>query len=359
MKIMNVGIYDPYLDDGGGGEKYMLTIAEVLSQEHNVSVFWNNKEDFERVKNRFSLDLSRVNVVHNIFTKQTTFFKRLDISKKYDAIIVLSDGSIPIVRSKLYIHIQRPLEHVHPSLLSRLKIMRVSSFFCNSQFTKRFIDKTFKIHSDVIYPPVALDAKKETKTNTILHVGRFRVFDKTVGGVSDFKKQHVMIQVFKEMVDAGLKNWKFIMAVSVQDADMDAFKEMRAQAKGYPVEFEVNKSNASLWEYYSKAKIYWHASGFGEDLEKKPELAEHFGISTVEAMGAGAVPVVINAGGQKEIVKDGENGFTWKTLDEFKEKTMTLIDSKNLLEKFSEASKIRAQDFTKETFERKIKEMLS
>lgn len=355
---MNVGIYDPYLDDVGGGEKYMLTIAEVLSREHNVSVFWNNKEDLEKAKNRFSLDLSRVHVVHNIFTKQTPFLKRLAASKKYDAIIVLSDGSIPIVRSKLYIHVQRPLEHVHPSLIARLKIMRVTSFFCNSQFTKRYIDKTFKIHSNVIYPPVALDPKNETKTNTILHVGRFRVFDKTVDGFSDFKKQHVMLQVFKEVVDAGLKNWKFIMAVSVQDADMDAFKEMREQAKGYPVEFEVNKSNASLWEYYSKAKIYWHASGFGENLEKHPEFAEHFGISTVEAMGAGAVPVVIDAGGQKEIVKDGENGFTWSTLDELKEKTMTLIDSKNLLEKLSAAARARAQDFTKEMFERKIREMI-
>ena len=53
---------------------------------------------------------------------------------------------------------------------------------------------------------------------------------------------------------------------------------------------------------YKLAKIYWHASGFGEDLETHPEKAEHFGITTVEAMINGLVPIVIDAGGQKEIV---------------------------------------------------------
>ena len=120
-----------------------------------------------------------------------------------------------------------------------------------------------------------------------------------------------MINAFKEMVTKGLKDWKFVLAVSVQKKDETEFEVMQKAAKGFPIEFLVNKSNDELWDIYSKAKIYWHASGFGEDLEKNPEYAEHFGISTVEAMGAGAVPVVINAGGQTEIVADGENGFLW------------------------------------------------
>ena len=35
---MKIGIYDPYLDDIGGGEKYMMSIAEVLSLENIVDV---------------------------------------------------------------------------------------------------------------------------------------------------------------------------------------------------------------------------------------------------------------------------------------------------------------------------------
>jgi len=42
---------------------------------------------------------------------------------------------------------------------------------------------------------------------------------------------------------------------------------------------------------------------------------EHFGITIVEAMSAGCVPVVHDSGGPKEIV-NGERGFRWQNLEE-------------------------------------------
>lgn len=354
---MRIGIYDPYLDDVGGGEKYMLTIAEVLSRDHEVSVFWDREEDLKKAADRFSLNLKQVTLAKNIFTRNTSFVKRYKASKRYEVIVFLSDGSIPVVSSKLFIHFQRPMEHVKPSLLAKLKIKRISSVFCNSKYTKNFIDKTFHINSSVLYPPVDLNPKQVTKQNIILHVGRFRVVDKTVG-VKDFKKQYVMLQAFKEMVDNGFKNWTFIMAVSLQDEDKDAFLEMKKNVEGYPVEFKINKSNKELWEFYSMAKIYWHASGYGEDLEKNPEYAEHFGISTVEAMGAGAVPVVINAGGQREIVTDGQDGLLWDTIEELKGCTIKLSESEKLFDKLSQQARVRAQDFNKTSFEKQLKEMV-
>ncbi len=113
-----------------------------------------------------------------------------------------------------------------------------------------------------------------------------------------------------------------------------------------------------MWDIYSKAKIYWHASGYGEDLTLHPDFAEHFGISTVEAMGAGAVPVVINAGGQKEIVKSGENGFLWDSLDELQQKTNELTKSSVLLEKLSFNAKKTALKFSEKSFEARIIELI-
>ena len=43
---------------------------------------------------------------------------------------------------------------------------------------------------------------------------------------------------------------------------------------------------------------------------------EHFGITTVEAMAHGCVPVVVRLGGQLEIVQDGVNGRLWGSLGE-------------------------------------------
>lgn len=354
---MRIGIFDPYLDDLGGGEKYMLTIAEYLSQNNNVDVFWDNKEDLAKLKERFSLDISKLNLVKNIFSPGASIINRLLQTRKYDAIIFLSDGSIPLVLSKkLFIHIQQPLEKMQTgSLINKIKLMRVNKFFSNSLYTKSFIDSKFVIKTEVLYPPIVFRSKKIDKENIILHVGRFRV--KNVKS-EDYKKQSIMIKTFKKMVDKGLKSWEFVLAVSVQEKDMNIFEDMRKTTDKYPIKFLINKNNDQLWDIYSRSKIYWHASGFNEDLNKNPEFAEHFGISTVEAMSAGVVPVVINAGGQKEIVQEGVNGLLWNTLDELESKTLKLINNSQLLEKYSQNAREMAKKFNIENFYADIDKMI-
>ena len=160
------------------------------------------------------------------------------------------------------------------------------------------------------------------------------------------------------MVNKGLKEWKFVLAVSVAEKDREEFEEMKKKSQNFPIEFLVNKSNDELWDIYSRAKIYWHATGFGEDLKMHPEFAEHFGISTVEAMGAGVVPVVINAGGQAEIVNDGKNGFLWNTLGQLQEKTLKLINDEKLLLTMSSAAKKRSQEFSGDNFSKNVNKLI-
>lgn len=174
----------------------------------------------------------------------------------------------------------------------------------------------------------------------------------------DYKKQQVMVDNFKDMVDKGLRKWRFVMATSIHDTNDSAFQKMIESAKGYPIEFVINKPNKKLWEIYNKAKIYWHASGFGEDLAVHPEYAEHFGISTVEAMGAGVVPVVINSGGQREIVTHGVDGMLWNTLEEQQQYTHKLIENHKLLATLAAAAKKRADDFSYEKFCEHVEELV-
>lgn len=356
---MKIGIFDPYLDDLGGGEKYMMTIAECLSKKNEVSVFWDNKKDIDGLLQRFSLDLTKVNLVPNVFSLDTPIIKRALETKKYDVIIVLSDGSIPFSLSKkLFLHVQQPLNNFNSqSFKGKIKLSRVNGIFCNSEYTKSFNENKFNLKSFVIYPPVSITPKKIKKENIILTVGRFRVKE-NITKIDDYKKLPVMIDAFKELIKNGLNNWKFILAVSVLEKDKEAFEVLKKSAKEFPIEFLVNKSNDQLWEIYSKAKIYWHAAGFGEDLKEHPEYAEHFGISTVEAMSARCVPVVINAGGQKEIVKDGENGFLWNSIEEFKLKTLELINNEQLLNTLSNNAFESARRFSKEKFCQEVNEMI-
>ncbi len=350
---MKIGIFDPYLDDNGGGERYMMTIAKYLSKDNEVSVFWDSHEDLMKVDQRFSLNLENVKITENIFNY--SFIEKQRASRKYDVIIVLSDGSIPVLSSKkLYLHMQQPVSYML-SVKDRLKLMRVNRIFCNSTFTKDFIEKYYKVKCDLLYPPVSIFGNKKEKENLIFHVGRFRVMNVKS---EDYKKQQVMIDSFKRLIDKGLKDWKFLLAVSLNDIENPKFVSMKKSAIDYPIEFLINSSMEKLWEKGSKAKIYWHATGFGEELDKNPHLAEHFGISTVEAMGVGAVPVVFNAGGQREIVTDGENGYLWDTLEDFDKKTLKLINDKELLSRMSKQAFERSKYFDEENFGKKISEII-
>lgn len=350
---MRVGIFDPYLDDLGGGEKYMMTIASHLSKKHTVDVFWDKKEDLDKISQRFDLNLSNVTLASNIFSKNSSTLNRLIKTRSYDALIVLSDGSIPLALSKkLFIHIQQPLSEMQ---LNKNKLKKITAFFVNSEFTKNYLHKRFLLNSKVIYPPVDLISKKLTKENIILSVGRLR-FNKEHN--SDYKKHSVLIEEFKKMVDKGLENWKFKLVVSVREEDIDELNKLQQNAKNYPIEFLINKPNKDLHDEYAKAKIYWHASGFGENLDEHPELAEHFGISTVEAMSAGCVPVVINAGGQKEIVTNKQNGLLWNSLEELKSYTNNLMQDNKLWEKLSKSARETSKKFSKEKFEKEIDSLI-
>ena len=102
--------------------------------------------------------------------------------------------------------------------------------------------------------------------------------------------------------------------------------------------------------YIQNQKYIGTQAVFRKIWKKYPEYAEHFGISTVEAMGAGAVPVVINAGGQKEIINDEESGFLWNSLDDLIEKTQLLINDEKLWLQMSQQSNKKAKDFAGDRF---------
>ena len=74
---MRIGLYDPYLDTLGGGERYMLSAAASLSHNHKVSLFWDGNAILSEAEKKLNLDLSRVTTTQNIFTPKTSFRKRL------------------------------------------------------------------------------------------------------------------------------------------------------------------------------------------------------------------------------------------------------------------------------------------
>lgn len=346
---MRIGIYNPYFDSYGGGERYMLTAAEHWSQNHEVSVFWDDDTMLAQSEKRFALDLSRVKTVPNVF-KNGRLVQKIIISATYDLIFFLSDGSVPSTLAKHNIlNFQVPFPHV---AMTPWKRNHYQAVICYSAFTKERLDPTIGIPKKIIYPPIDIDKFEIGKKEKILlSVGRFN-------SLYSVKKYDVLISSFKEALkNPAMKGWKLVLAGGVLNSDKEYFSSLQQMAKGYDIEFYPNCSFEELKKLYSHASIYWHAAGFGET---DPQRMEHFGITTIEAMASGCVPIVFNGGGQTEIIgKSGINGFLWKTQKELLDSTMSVIKNEKIMKMVTRNAMKRAKDFSKEVFNKAFDALLT
>jgi len=354
---MKAAIYDPYLDTLGGGERYCLTVAEcLLAKGWKIDLFWDEKPIIKKSMERFGLKLENVQIIGKK-PIQLSFLERMAITRQYDLIFWLSDGSIPLLFGKKnFLHFQAPFVNIRSkNLISKIKLKFIDQIICNSEFTKSFIDQNFKVKSIVLYPPVDVDKFiPRKKENIILAVGRF---EQTM----QVKRQDILIEAFKTMCDKGLRDWQLVLiGASLKKPEENQYlKSLKKKAYGYPIKFIANAPFNVLKAYYEKAKIFWHAAGYGIDEEKEPEKVEHFGISPVEAMAAGCVPVVIAKGGQKEIVTEGVNGFCWLNKEELILKTLKIIKNQKLFKKVSLESIKKSKDFSKKKFCERIYSLTS
>jgi glycosyltransferase involved in cell wall biosynthesis len=156
------------------------------------------------------------------------------------------------------------------------------------------------------------------------------------------------------MYNDGIKDWRFILAGGVEVGVGDYVNKLKNSAEGYPVEITESPDYKTLKDLYGRAKIFWSASGFGENEDVNPEKVEHFGITIVEAMTGGCVPLAYDAGGHREIIVDGENGMLWSTILNLTRKTQSLIADSKLLRRVALNSKKSAEKFSEIAFEKNI-----
>ncbi|MCX6705298.1 MAG: glycosyltransferase, partial [Candidatus Woesebacteria bacterium] len=163
-----------------------------------------------------------------------------------------------------------------------------------------------------------------------------------------------LIKTFKKMYDEGLKDWKLILAGGVEVGVGNYVEKLRNMVQGYPVEIIESPDYKTLKDLYGWTKIFWSASGFDVNEEKNPQKVEHFGITVVEAMAGGAVPVIYNAGGHKEIIVEEENGLLWNTVAELIKKTRSLILDPKKFHKIALNAKKSTEKYSEIAFENNI-----
>jgi glycosyltransferase involved in cell wall biosynthesis len=215
----------------------------------------------------------------------------------------------------------------------------------NSRYTQDWIERLWRRPSDVLYPPVTLVEAGE-KDPVIVSVGRF-----FLPGTGHNKKQLEMVGAFRTLVESGgADGWEYHLVGGCSPEHQPYLQEIRAAAEGLPVVIHADAPGAELRALYARASIFWHAAGLGEDPERHPDRYEHFGITTVEAMSAGAVPVVIDAAGQVEIVEQGVSGYRFAGIDGLVAHTRHLIADPEWRATMGAAARRRAEPFGWDAF---------
>jgi len=366
---MKVGIYAPALSALGGGEKYVCELAITLSDDHDVEFVNFTALNRAQLEARFGFNLQNVGArVLRLPARLASSLRPMRhlslsrASRAYDVFITDEAHwwSFPAKATKNIALLQ-----IAPTLSERTRSTRLpfarekvydmtlasyDVLLVNSQFVRRWVKRVYARESAVLYPPCGASLiERHAKDNVILSVGRF-----FIGGPS--KKQLEMIKGFKRLYDSTPEaaRWTYHLVGGVDPAHARYLDACRAEAAGYPIVIHPNAPATVTRDLYARASLFWHATGFDQDEELHPDCLESFGITTVEAMAAGCVPLVVNKGGQPEIVRNGVDGILWDTLRELREGTATLMTDDGLRAAMSAASIERSEDFSTGRFKEEV-----
>lgn len=366
LRKIRVGIYDQAFHFAGGGQKYAAKIAEILQDRYEITFIANKDISLDKYKNWFDIDLSRCKlkiIKLQFYEKLGRYFidEGMAVNEKTNPFEIISKESI---NYDIFIN---------ANMLGKVKpLSSISVFICH--FPDRYIERFFAVDqydyiinnsnygsfwlkrkwgldaSLRLYPAVDMynENSAAKKDKMILSVARFES-----GGS---KKQLEMVRAFGELcrMYPNVKNeWRLVLAGGTTEANsyFDRVRKEIETIHADNIELMVNLNDSELRELYKKASIFWHACGLDA---VEPHLVEHFGMTTVEAMQNYCVPIVIDGGGQKEIVEHGINGFRFGTVEELEEYTLKVINDEQLREEISLKAYDRSHCFTSQIFEENL-----
>ncbi|MEM0458971.1 MAG: glycosyltransferase family 4 protein [Thermofilaceae archaeon] len=296
----------------GGGERVSLEMANVLRERgFNVTYVTNNEEALRKCGEMFQLPgdyrvIEAKSLLEEVlgFTGRFIRYRKLLLTSRVyekllsfnmEGLIVDSGTNVPLTTDISYIHYPAVFGTVKSSslywklynwLVARKAWSMTRSpklVLTNSSWTAELIKETYGLNAEVLHPPVDVD----------YYIYDGRVKEKTIVTVSRLtpeKNLHLLPRLASKLPDYG-----WYLVGSTGEAKLERYfssklfkaiqnEKRRSQAQNFHVLTDAPRKE--LRELLRRAMFYVH-----------PPFPEHFGIAVVEAMSAGAVPIVYRDGG--------------------------------------------------------------
>jgi O-antigen biosynthesis protein len=360
---MSVGIYDHALQVVGGGQKYAATIAAALQERFEITYLVNDDVDLQSVADWYGLDLSRCRtrvVLLPFYAGRQWIDSSIATAERENAFdpVARASADYDVFVNANMLEKVRPLAPLSvflchfPDVAARRHFAahEYTVLIANSRYTAEWVSRKWGLAaSAMFYPPVDAGAPESPKERIILSVARFEP--------AGSKKQLEMIQAFRALRIAApdrLAGWRLVLIGGSlrRNAYLERVHKMAGRDGSIDVHVDVPFDELKSW--YARASIFWHACGLGE---QEPHLIEHFGMTTAEAMQNGCAPIVIDGGGQREVVEHGVSGFRFSTLEELCVWTLRLIEDARLRESIQLAARRRSGEFGRPAFEANVRRL--
>jgi len=236
----------------------------------------------------------------------------------------LQTGSSPVWR--LY---YRPA-----STYYRNRVRRVGILLSVSDFTRGFVARKWERYSKTVYPPCPVEDFSEfsnvkSRENLVVTIGR----------IVPEKRFHLFVELARYVPKT-----RFV-AIGSLSGEPSAYYDQLKKSAPENISFVLSPLR-KVKDILGRAMAYVHCAE-----------NEHFGITIVEAMAAGCVPIVHDSGGPREIVTS-DVGFRWSNLSVAARQIVLLAENDSLRRELSAASSVRATQFRPEVFESEMTRVL-
>lgn len=327
MKEEKIGIICNLMTSYGGVQVCVIELVKALNKRGykptlitntapNFDILTREELDMEVLKVEYSISHSTFNKYKPILSKVREFiyyFRSSWLNSEFDFLYFFQHNIIIDDNTKHLCYLSNsPVTHHAPNLLiNKLKIIFYKLFIkrfipifefnnynsvINSNFTSNIYRDFYKKRLDVVYPPNALGKPKQIpvkEARTCIILSR----------IERPKRMELAIGLAKLAPDM---HFRIVGGVTPESQEyVDYLRQLVTDNELENVEIFENVSYERNIELLSKSEFYLFLAE-----------NEHFGITTVEAINYGCIPLVHDSGGQKEIVPIEDLRYSYVELED-------------------------------------------